>query len=323
MRRLGRASSLDFRTSGDSMNLFSLAKKFPNEDLALIHLIKTRWPYGVRCLACDHDHCWLIEAKGKTGKPRKLFQCAECGLQFSATTGTLFHDSHLPLSKWFAAISLMVEAKKGISAKQVARHIGMTYKTAWYVCHRVRNAMSEQATVLGGESITVEIDETFVGGRTRGTGVQAGRDNKTIVLGIAERNGKLHLQKIPNRKAASIRPIIDATLSPDTKQVVTDSLSVYQHVIPKEKHKETSHKEDLRGKNWTQTQTIENAFSLFKRGIIGNYHQLSEDHLDRYLGEFCWRYNRRRMQPFLFDMALTNMLNRKPLPYKVLTDDGF
>ena len=305
------------------MNLFSLAKKFPNEDLALLHLIKTRWPHGVRCLACDNDKCWLIESTGTTKKPRKLFQCAECGLQFSATTGTLFHDSHLPLSKWFAAISLMVEAKKGISANQVRRHIGMTYKTAWYVCHRIRDAMQEQDVVLGGTSVTVEIDETYVGGRKRGTGVKAGRRAKTIVLGMAERNGKLHLQKIPNTKAASIKPVLDAKLSPNTKQIVTDSLSTYNWVLPKDKHKSTSHKEDLKDKNWKQTQTIENAFSLFKRGIVGNYHQLSEDHLDRYLGEFCWRYNRRKMQPWLFDMALTNMLNKKPLPYKVLTDDGF
>jgi len=123
------------------MNLFSLAKKFPNEDAALLHLIRTRWPHGVRCVACDCDKCWLVEAKGTTGKPRKLFQCSDCGYQFSATANTLFHDSHLPLTKWFAVICLMVEGKKGISANQVTRHVGMTYKTAWYVCHRIREAM--------------------------------------------------------------------------------------------------------------------------------------------------------------------------------------
>lgn len=306
------------------MNLFDLARKFPNEDAALLHLIRTRWPHGVRCLACDHDHCWLIEAKGKTGKPRKLFQCSDCELQFSATTNTLFHDSHLPLSKWFAAIALIVEAKKGISANQVRRHIGMTYKTAWYVCHRVREAMQESAGfTVGGPSTTVEIDEMFVGGRKRGTGVKAGKDAKTIVLGIAERSGRIHMQKIPNRSAKAMRPVLDAKLSPDTEQIVTDALSTYQFVIPQDKHKETSHKEELKDKNWTSTQTVENAFSLFKRGLVGSYHWLSADHLDRYLGEFCWRYNRRGMQPWLFDMTLTNMLNSKPLPYKVLTDDGF
>lgn len=302
------------------MNLFSLAKKFQTEEAALLHLIRTRWPRGVRCVACDHDKCWLIEAKGTTGKPRKLFQCADCGYQFSATANTLFHDSHLPLTKWFAAISLMVEAKKGISANQVKRHIGLSYKTAWYVCHRIREAMQEpQSLRLGGESVTVEIDETMVGGRKRGVGVKAGRDHKTIVLGIAERGGRIHLKTVKSRTSKDMKPVIDAKLRPTTKEVITDSLRTYQDIIPEDKHTRANHKEELKDKNWTSTQTVENAFSLFKRGIVGNYHQLSREHLDRYLGEFCWRYNRRKMQPWLFDMALTNLLNKKPLPYKDLT----
>ena len=125
------------------MNLYSLSGKFPTEDRALAHLIKTRWPDGVRCLSCGHNKCWRIESTNKSGGPRRLFQCADCKFQFSATSGTLFHDSHLPLTKWFAAISLMSDAKKGISASQLGRHIGMTYKTAWYVAHRIREAMSE------------------------------------------------------------------------------------------------------------------------------------------------------------------------------------
>ena len=301
------------------MNLYSLAKKFQTEDQALLHLIKTRWPNGVRCLACDHDKCWLIEAKNKSNKPRKLFQCADCGLQFSATTNTLFHDSHLPLTKWFAAISLMVEGKKGISASQLGRHIGMTYKTAWYVCHRVRDAMQEPKSFrLGGESVTVEIDETFVGGRKRGVGVKAGRDAKTIVMGMAERGGRIHLQTVKSRTSKDMKPVINAKLRPTTPEVITDHLRTYQEVIPQDKHTRANHKEELKDKNWTSTQTVENAFSLFKRGIVGNYHQLSREHLDRYLGEFCWRYNRRKLQPWLFDMTLHNMLNKKPLPYKDL-----
>lgn len=302
------------------MNLYSLAKKFPNEDMALLHLIKTRWPHGVRCIACDHDHCWLIEAKGKTGKPRKLFQCAECGLQFSATTNTLFHDSHLPLTKWFAVICLMVEGKKGISANQVRRHVPMSYKTAWYVCHRIREAQQEdKGTKLGGGSVTVEIDEMYVGGRKRGAGVKAAKNSKTIVVGIAERNGRIHLQTVKSGHSRNVRTVINENLNKDTEQVVTDGALKFRGMFPKEQHKAGNHHRELRDKNWTSTQTVENAFSLFKRGIVGNYHQLSKDHLDRYLGEFCWRYNRRGLQPWLFDMTLTNMLNKKPLPYKDLT----
>jgi transposase-like protein len=302
------------------MNLFSLAKKFPTEDAALLHLIKMRWPHGVRCVACDCDKCWLVEAKGTTGKPRKLFQCSDCGYQFSATANTLFHDSHLPLTKWFAVICLMVEGKKGISASQVRRHVPMTYKTAWYVCHRIREAMQEPKSLkLGGESTTVEIDETYIGGRKRGTGVKAGRRAKTIVVGIAERDGRIHLQTVRSAKTYYVKPVIDSKLDKKTEKVVTDGDGKYKTYFTKEQHVIGVHKKELRDKNWTSTQTVENAFSLFKRGLVGNYHQLSAEHLDRYLGEFCWRYNRRTMQPWLFDMTLVNLLNKKPLPYKELT----
>jgi len=301
------------------MNLYSLAKKFPNEDAALLHLIKTRWPYGVRCVACDHDKCWLVEAKGTTGKPRKLFQCSDCLYQFSPTANTLFHDSHLPLTKWFAAIALMVEAKKGVSANQVKRHVGLTYKTAWYVCHRIREAMQEEkSTKLGGESVTVEIDETYVGGRKRGSGVKAGRKAKTVVVGMAERNGRIHLQTVKSVANRHVGSVLKEKLDPETPNIVTDGAQRYKGLIPPDKHTKGNHRRELYNKNWTSTQTVENAFSLFKRGIVGNYHQLSAEHLDRYLGEFCWRYNRRGLQPWMFDMVLTNLLNSKPLPYKDL-----
>jgi transposase-like protein len=167
------------------MNLFALAKSFPTEEHALAYWIETRWPNGVRCLACDHDKCWLIETKGKTGKVARLFECSDCGLHFSATTNSLFHDTHLPLQKWFMAISIMVEAKKGVSANQMKRHIGVTYKTAWYVCHRIRQAMQEDPnSKVGGATTTVEIDEMFVGGgRKRLHGHKVGRNSKTTVLG--------------------------------------------------------------------------------------------------------------------------------------------
>lgn len=302
------------------MNLYSLAKQFPTEEHALAHLMKVRWPHGVRCVECDHDKCWLVESTNKSNKPRRLFQCAKCKLQFSATAGTLFHDSHLPLTKWFAAIALMGEAKKGISAAQLGRHIGMTYKTAWYVCHRIREAMQEPSnSKIGGNDVTVEIDEMYVGGAKRGKGVGAGKIAKQPVLGLAERGGNVHLQTIPDKSAAAIVPIIKAKLDPETLQVVTDLLGTYTRAIPKDKHKRVSHKEELKDKNWTSTQTIENAFALFKRGIFGQYHWLSKEHMDRYLREFCWRYNRRKLQPWLFQMALSNMLAANPLPYRELT----
>jgi transposase-like protein len=262
----------------------------------------------------------LIETKGKTGKPARLFERAECKLHFSATTGTLFHDSHLPLQKWFMAITLMVEAKKGLSAKQMQRHLGVSYKTAWYLCHRIRQAMQEDpGQMLGGEGVIVEMDETMVGGRLAGTGVLAGRANKVYVVGIAERGGRVHMQTVKNMKRNTLQPIIEAKIDQHTEKVVTDGAAVYQQIFRPGKHEAGNHSEDKRARRKMNNQTVEGAFSLFKRGLVGSYHKLSEDHLDRYLGEFCWRFNRRGMQPWMFQMALENLGKNKPLTYKELT----
>jgi transposase-like protein len=306
------------------MNLLHICKAFTTEDTALDYLIKQRWPNGVRCLACDHDKIYKIATKGKSGKPCRLFECADCGLHFSATTGTLFHDSHLPLQKWFMAMALMGEAKKGISANQIARHIGVQYKTAWYLCHRIRKAMQEMnPTPLGGHGKIVEIDETYLGGRKLRKGVKAGKDAKIAVLGIAERNGRVHLQRIDNAQAASIKPILDAKLNPDTTKVITDSHPAYYSLLRRDQHEEISHKKELETMGELSTKTIEGAFSLFKRGVIGSYHHLSKDHLDSYLTEFCWRFNRRGMQPMMFGAMLRELVTKKPLTYKTLTRETF
>ena len=306
------------------MNLLKVTQTFATEDQALDYLIKQRWPNGVRCLACDHDKIYKIATRGKTGKPCRLFECADCALHFSATTGTLFHDSHLPLQKWFMAMALMAEAKKGISANQIARHIGVQYKTAWHLCHRIRKAMQELNTEpMGSKGQVIENDETFIGGKKRRKGVQAGRDNKVPVLGIVEHNGRVHMQRVENTKAESLRPILKEKVSENAKQIVTDSAAVYSWLLPRDKHKEVSHKEELETKNELSTKTIEGAFSLFKRGVIGSYHHLSKDHLDSYLQEFCWRYNRRTMQPWMFQTLLGELVSKKPLTYKKLTRETF
>jgi transposase-like protein len=306
------------------MNLLKVAQTFATEDMALAYWIKTRWPNGVRCLACDSAYIYSITTKGKTGGRIHIFECKDCGLHFSATTGTLFHDSHLPLTKWFAAIALMCEAKKGVSANQVARHIGVSYKTAWYLCHRIRNAMSEVGMLpLGGQGKIVEIDESFIGGKKTRKGVKAGKDAKITVLGMAERNGRVHLQTISNAKAASIRPVLEANLDPETDKVVTDAAPVYTAIIPAEIHEENINKDLIRKRGFSATYTVDNALALFQRGIIGSYHKMSRDHIDSYLGEFCWRFNRRHMQPNMFDLALTNLSLRKPLPFKKLTREVF
>jgi transposase-like protein len=310
------------------MNLLNVTRNFTTEDQALDYLISQRWPKGVRCLACRHEKVYKIATRGKTGKPCRLFECAECGLHFSATTGTLFHDSHLPLQKWFMAMALMGEAKKGISANQVARHIGVQYKTAWHLCHRIRKAMQEmELEKLGSKGQVVEIDEAYIGGRKFGKGVKAAKEAKITVLGMIERSGRVHFQRIENAKAESIRPILKANLSPKASKVVTDAAAVYSSILPEivpvKQHEETVHKEELRDKGELSMKTLDGAISLFKRGVIGSYHKLSKDHLDSYLGEFCWRYNRRHMQPFMFETMMRELVTKKPLTYKTLTRETF
>jgi hypothetical protein len=260
---------------------------------------------------------YRINTVGKTGKPSLIFECGKCGLHFSPTAGTLFHDSHLPLQKWFAAIALMCEAKKGISANQMKRHLGVTYKTAWFLCHRIRKAMSEEFVgAFGSEGQVVEIDESFVGGKVSRTSLDEAKRRKVKVFGIAERGGRVHLRKIKDLKPTTIQPVLDATLSPNAAAVHTDGSTRYVNLIPKRKHIRGNHLEELKIGS-VSNQTIEGAFSLFKRGIVGSYHKLGVEHMDAYLGEFCWRYNRRGAQPRLFDLALENMI-RKPLPYAKL-----
>ena len=300
------------------MNLFSLAKQLPTEDAAVEYWIAMRWPDGVRCVGCDHDTAYRIRTVGKTGKPSLIFECGKCQLHFSPTSGTLFHDSHLPLQKWFAAIALMCEGKKGISANQMKRHIGVTYKTAWFMCHRIRKAMSDDSIdPLGSGGQVVEIDESFVGGRISGTSVAEAKRRKVKVLGIAERGGRIHLKKIKDLKPSTLQPVLDANLSPNASAIHTDGSTRYVNMIPKDKHVRGDHAKEMKAGHLLSNQTIEGAFSLFKRGVVGSYHKLGVEHMDAYLGEFCWRYNRRREQTEMFNMALSNMA-RKPLPYAKL-----
>lgn len=186
-------------------------------------------------------------------------------------------------------MAIMAEAKKGVSALQISRHIGVQYKTAWHLCHRIRKAMQEQnPPPMGSQGQIVEIDETKLGGRKLRKGNKAGVDNKILVLGIAERNGRVHMQKISSVKAATLRPILNEKLSPNAKEFVTDSQPAYGWILPTDKHTEVSHRKELLEDGEVSNKTIEGAFSLFKRGVIGSYHKLSEDHLDSYLQEFCW-----------------------------------
>jgi len=293
------------------MNLIKLMDEFGTDDKCREILEELRWPDGVCCPRCESKKISRI-------KERSQFDCDECRYQFSALSGTIFHDTHLALKKWFVAIYLIVEAKKGISANQMKRTLGVSYKTAWYLCHRIRTAMTElNPKLLSG---TVEVDETIVGGRLRGKGRGKGAymQNKSIIAGIIERGGDVRLSRISKSDKKTLHAFIKGYTHPKTKLVITDENPSYKGIADHDTaHQTVNHnqKEYVRGD--IHTNTIENVWSLLKRSVAGSYHKISDKHIDRYLDELEWRFNNRE-NPYLFRDTLIKLIGASNLEYKQL-----
>jgi len=291
---------------------------FGTDDQCRVVLEELRWPDGIRCPRCTGTTISRIAKRGQ-------FDCDSCRYQFSPMAGSVFHDTHLPLRKWFIATFLMCEAKKGMSAAQIQRTLGMSYKTAWYLCHRIRSAMEEaQPSKLTG---VIEADETFLGGKAKnmhkdvrarkitGTG---GKD-KVIVFGAMQRGGKIRLRVSANRRKGQIMGFLNDVVADDAEAVYTDELGSYNEVGDEDTiHASANHNEKEWVRGAVHTNSMENAWSLFDRAVIGSYHQLSRKHLPAYLQEFEWRFNGRE-NPYLFRDTLTCLVGADALPYKELT----
>lgn len=278
---------------------------FNNDDAAREFLENQRWPNGPICPHCGvEDEATLLQGKQRPG----LYQCNACRKQFSVTVGTVFERSKIPLYKWLLATHLMSASKKGISAHQIHRTIGVTYKSAWFMCHRIREAMREPHTddQLGGGGGTVEVDETFWGNKKpRGQKKGRGYHHKEKILTLVERGGRARSFHVPSVKAATLRPIMKEQIKHDTR-IMTDEAAQYVHasnpLIGKshsllksdfQNHEYVNHGigEYVRGD--IHTNTIEGYFSILKRGLVGTFHHVSPKHLKRYVGEFDFRYNHR------------------------------
>jgi transposase-like protein len=276
-------------------------------------LVRLRWPNGVEC-----PRCKVIAVELATAK--QLFYCKECDYQFSVTSGTIFNDSHLPLAKWFLATLLLCESRKGHSANQMKRELGVSYKTAWYLCHRIRAAMKEtDKPMLTG---TVEIDETYVGGKRRGCGPgPANSGNKEIVIGIRQRGGDLRFIRARDLKADTLYQTIHDNVSEEVEVIVTDEYRTYKHAMGstfKDKHKTVNHKKGEYVRGDVYTNTVESAFSLLKRGIMGTWHRVSVKHLPAYLDEMTFRFNRRKNANLFLD-TLRHMVTSSTLTFEKLT----
>ncbi len=295
------------------MNLADVSTQFTTEDRCRELLRRLRWPDGVLCPRCTQSAVDLETDK-------ELFYCKACDYQFSVTAGTIFNDSHLPLTKWFMATLLLCEAKKGISACQVQRTIGVSYKTAWYLCHRIRAAMKElDKPLLDG---TVEMDEMFVGGVESKSNSWHGK-NKEIVIGIRKRNGDLRFFHVPDTKSKTLSKYIKANISKDVDFVMTDDSASYPKAMIRagihgSKHQTITHSHKVYVAGDVHTNTVENAFSLFKRGMVGTWHHLSGKHLSAYLEEMEFRFNRRKDKNLFLD-TLRHMIAAPTLTFEKLT----
>src|ERR671933_2096282 len=262
------------------INLVDLMDHFSSEQECRAWLEETRWPDGIECLRCKSKN---IHRR----KNRHQYLCKSCRYDFSVTAGTIFHDSHLPLWKWFLAVYLIVESKKGISANQLKRSLGVTYKTAWYLCHRIRSALNEvDAQLLKG---VIEVDETFVGGKVEDVG-RGYKGNKVVVVGAFERGGAIRLRVVRGRDRETLQGFIRENTAGDAQAIYTDEWPAFRGIADEDtEHDAVKHREKEVVKGDVHTNSLENVWSLLKRSIIGSYHQVSAKHLDAYLEELEFR----------------------------------
>ena len=298
------------------MTLPDLAELFGTDDKCRELLERLRWPNGPECPRCKTQNVVRLSTNVK------LLWCPDCEYQFSVTAGTIFNDSHLALTKWFMVTLLLCEARKGISANQIKRTVGMSYKTAWYLCHRIRAAMKEvERPMMDG---TVEVDETYVGGIQRGHQRKAGfgESTKQIVIGIRQRGGDLRFFHAQDAKSGTLAQFIKDNVSADVEVIVTDEFNAYPTAMKSlalaDRHKTIKHKSKVYVDGDIHTNTVENAFSLLKRGIIGTWHRVSAKHLAAYLDEMTFRFNRRKNANLFLD-TLRHMVTAPALPFEKLT----
>ena len=266
------------------------APQFQNPEKAREYLEAVTWPNGRVC-----PHCGVIgnhyPLKGKTTRPG-LYCCTDCRQPFTVTVGTVFERSKVPLHKWLMCVYLMSSSKKGISSHQLHRTLGVTYKTAWFMTHRIREAMSDKRFTgqLGGSGSTVEVDETYWGTEKKAV-KRAGMQHKMKVLSLVERNGQVRSFHVPRVNAKTLKPILKEQIAFDSR-VFTDDYRVYRY-MDFASHDSVAHTRGEYVRGDVHTNTVEGYFSILKRGLIGTFHHVGEQHLRRYVKEFDFRYNHR------------------------------
>jgi transposase-like protein len=270
-------------------------KIYSDENAARQHLEALRWPNGPVCPHCGTEGN-ATALKGKSTRPG-VYKCKEkeCRKPFSVTVGTVFERSKIPLTKWLLATSLLTSSKKGMSSHQIHRIMGITYKTAWFMTQRIREAMKEEGIEpMGGPGTSgiVEADETYWGS-TRGLGSGSHISKKQKVVALVERKGRVRAFHVPQVNAYNLKPILEGNIAA-TARLMTDSAPVYKKISGKfASHETVNHLAGEYARGDVTTNNAEGFFGVLKRGLTGTYHHVSPQHLHRYVNEFAFRFNNR------------------------------
>jgi transposase-like protein len=283
-------------------------KQFPNDAACLDWLRDYLYPNGITCPKCQRvtKHHRVIK--------RQSYSCDVCGHHVHPTAGTIYHKSRTPLRLWFYAVYLMASTRCGIAAKQLERELGVTYKTAWRMFKQIRAMLPEQERPLSGD---VEIDETYIGGRVRAQGGKRGRGtpNKTPVLGIVERGGRVVVRALPDITANTMMPIIHTAVPSKETRVFTDELPTYERLTWQGyKHFTIKHGEKKYVRGFIHTNSVEGFWGLVKGGLKGVYRRVGPDYLQSYLNEHAFRYNHRRDERAMFLTMLGRVEKLSGLP---------
>lgn len=288
---------------------------FQNDDAAREHLEALRWPDGP---VCPHCGCIGNITKTKASRRAGLYTCNDCRKQFTVTIGTLFERSHIPLHKWFQAFFLLCSSKKGMSSHQLHRMLGVTYKTAWFMTHRIREAMNNDGATLppmGGFGHTVEVDETYWQNIPGESAPKGGYRNKNKIVSLVERNGDVRSFHMERVTGATLRPVLRAQIH-EMSRVVTDEAGYYAKLDwDFFQHRHVNHKRGEYAREDIHTNTVEGYFAVLKRGLDGTYQHVGTNHLSAYLSEFDFRYNHRDVSDLERTMAALQGIAGKRLYY--------
>lgn len=295
---------------------------YNNDDAARAHLETVMWPAGPVCPRCGVMGDRITKLQGKSTRPG-VYKCKDCRKPFSVTVGTVMERSHIPLSKWVLAATLMAASKKGFSAHELHRVVDTTYEAAWFMFHRLREAAADPSSApLGGENKVVEIDETYIGGKEANKHASKrkhrgrGPVGKMLVVSLVERDGKTRSFHVANVTAKNLRPIIVKHASRKS-YMMTDESAVYPSIGDEfAGHGTVNHsaEEYVKTGGFHHTNTVESHFSLLKRGVFGTFHNISEAHLHRYLAEFDFRANTRDLTDAERAAALLASAQRQAAP---------